>query len=185
MGDEQTKSICDDDEKLDAFFATMCSSIIAIVYIKQTVKASENKQISKYKFANVPKRANYHWIISKHHCLSNPIANYSGVLGVKLVDDKKALKKLRVALDKISMDELQKNHLYIPEHIRQSPKEHLIKYDANGNVIRLIYDSEDENDENKENESSNSNIKLSMKKNVKSQGIRSECGKYWVTNVRK
>eukprot|EP00483_Globobulimina_turgida_P004095 UN04103 len=137
--DNKTKNIYNKYNKLDQFFSTMTGSIIAIVYINNTIKSKENKQISKYQFANVPKgpkQALYHWIISKQiYLLPAPIQKYRGNLGVLQMENKNAVKTLKTFLREKQIE----NHLFIPEHILRDPMQ-LIRYDSNGNTIRLIYD---------------------------------------------
>lgn len=84
--DEQTKPFHADFEKLDAFFAEMCGSIIAVVFFSMTVRDNDDARC-RYEFFDVPKRTAFHWIINRRLLLPEPIENYSGGLGIRTMMD--------------------------------------------------------------------------------------------------
>lgn len=153
--DDPTKSIHDNNEKLDQFFSELAGSIIAISYITKTIKAKQHKEASKYRFANIPKQDSYHWIISKTYLLPSPIANCSGCLGVMEIKDEntvelieKYIKQLNQRDDNHDIINMKKEHLFIPESVKQNQMK-LLRYnlDFDGDLIRFIYDTEDEENE--------------------------------------
>eukprot|EP01084_Bolivina_argentea_P175018 303117_1 len=187
--DQNTKDIASDYKALDDFFLRMAGSIIAIVFIHKTIKSAQNRAKSKYEFSNVPHPAAYHWIISKRFLLPSPITNYSGNLGVLAMKDNDAIKSIQTFLHQHRVSELKRNHLFVPEHMRKHPQKYLIKQGRKGNVMRLIYDSE-EDDVDKQCSDDKENNKASAMQTVInnvnraciSKYIASDCGLYWIRN---
>eukprot|EP01084_Bolivina_argentea_P189096 325307_1 len=174
----------------------MTGSIIAIIYIENTMKSKDNKHTSKYPFANIPKVALYHWIISKQYLLSSPIKNYQGNLSVSKMTDENAIKIIKTFLKNKYIFQLKTNHLFVPQQIKNDSMQ-LIKYDKNGNTIRIIYDSDDDmdidnkSDNNQQMQLQNQNevnpsiqmlIDDANKMCKNDSWITSPCGLYWIRN---
>eukprot|EP00484_Ammonia_sp_Unknown_P023868 CAMPEP_0197035848 /NCGR_PEP_ID=MMETSP1384-20130603/13524_1 /TAXON_ID=29189 /ORGANISM="Ammonia sp." /LENGTH=267 /DNA_ID=CAMNT_0042465949 /DNA_START=14 /DNA_END=817 /DNA_ORIENTATION=+ len=138
--DEHTKSICHDSSKLDAFFEQLSGCIIAVIYIEKTLKSNSNlKQIAKYSFADIPRPSKYYWLIAKALYLPEPIANFSGCLGVRCITDQRVLAILRQYLYVMEETEQKKQHLFVPSDVLQNAIA-LLRADG----FRMIYDSDPE-----------------------------------------